>query len=53
MLGFILGQDDYCDGYAVCADSRGGQAVSGDASGALWGVIVGAIRASRARIQIR
>jgi hypothetical protein len=53
-LGALIGPDDNCAYYSnYCVSTRTGQAAWGAGSGALWGVIVGAIRASRTRIRVR
>jgi hypothetical protein len=53
VLGALIGPDDNCAYNSICVSTRTGQAAWGAASGALWGIIVGAIRASRTRIQFR
>jgi len=50
VLGFIVGPDDaYC---AMC-DTRPEQALNMGVFGAFWGVIIGAIRGSRTKVQVR
>jgi len=54
-VGALIGPDPDCDESFsnLCVSTRTGQAAWGAGSGALWGLIIGAIRASRTRIQVR
>jgi hypothetical protein len=53
LLGLVIGPDDYCGSFEPCAESRGEQALLGAASGAIWGMTIGAIRAARFTIEVR
>ena len=52
VLGFIVGPDEAsCD--VICPSTRAEQALYAGIGGAVWGAIIGAIRASRTKDQVR
>jgi len=52
VLGFIVGPDD-ASCIAPCASTRPEQALIMGVFGVFWGVIIGAIRGSRTKVQVR
>lgn len=54
VLGLIVGPPDQCGGGDIfCSESRTTQAAYSGLAGAFWGAIIGAIRSSRTKVEIR
>ena len=50
-LGLAIGSSDSCT--TVCGDTRLEEALITGVSGALWGMLVGAIRSSRTKVEVQ